>query len=106
MKIPTPVEISSWAEDGYEMVSMTCKGKRVYFKDAEAEVALRVNLHDELVEVLCHVVQQDCWCEKEQYLDSMCLYQDELRLLAKLGKAKILREGGRRVIAEWVEEKA
>jgi hypothetical protein len=68
-----------------------------------AEVALRVNLYDELVEALCGVVRQGCW---DVMGEGFTINSDAaLTVLAKAGKVKIIKQHGRRVIAEWVKEK-
>lgn len=55
----------------------------------------------ELLEALFNIIIQICTCQKGN-LDSMCLYHNELRLLAEYGKVQIDSEHGRRVIASVI----
>jgi len=66
-------------------------------------------LKTELVEVLAGVLAQACHTDGDDpALDSCALsaYRDGLKLLAELGKVTIVREHGRRVLANWVKDGA
>jgi hypothetical protein len=60
---------------------------------------------DDVVDALEDVVNQSCWNETDQLLDSMALsaYAHGLRVLADLDRVTITNDVGRRVIAKWVE---
>lgn len=62
---------------------------------------------ERLVEALFDTIWQICYLPDDDILDSMATssYASALRLLAELGKIKIIDEYGRRVIAKYIEEK-
>jgi len=66
-------------------------------------------IFEELLELVEDFVYQDCYIDKEGGIfDSMALstYAYALRLLARLGRVKIIREYGDRVIAKKIGKEA
>ena len=55
-----------------------------------------------LLDVLSDVINQACFT-KDKKIDSMATtaYAEGIRMLAEHGKVRILKEHGRRIIAEW-----
>ena len=86
------------------------EGKDQYRSVADfAREAIRekMKMEDECLEHLIEVIHQACDTREcphaEYHLDSMAIsaYADAIRYLAKINKASILTQSGRRVIAKW-----
>jgi hypothetical protein len=65
-----------------------------------------VDALQEAIDTLADVIQQACWSDRKQDLDSMALsaYADGIDLLVKHGRVVVTHEAGRRRIAVWVRD--